>query len=205
MTDESDRPEWLPAPTVDASSVKGSPGERAAEFLVRLPSLVLIALGIGSLMLAVTAVASPRTIGDRSAGGTAVALTFIAGMAFGVAAIIRFAPHARLRGEFKLKSTTATAVGPPMTTQQFFGALLRAVAIWQLIEALVQAPQLIAVAGQFFNVGGIPVLLMYAPGPIIRAALGCAVFVKADWLARLIYPDRRSEDFVAPDDKAMGK
>ncbi len=183
MTDADDRPDWLPAPLEDASSTKGSSWQRAASFLAKLPSLFLIALGIGLIMMAGASLASDR----KRDFGSAIALVCIAILAFGLAAILR-----SLRWTWHInqpRSTGLPKAGSPMTAQQFFSALLRALAIWQFVNVIAEAPQLIVLVTQISNAARDRAALVYLLGPVLRAVLGGVIFVLADSLARRIYPD----------------
>ena len=212
MPESSDRPDWLPAPP--ASSLhKQSAWQRAQSFLPKLPSLILIAISWGLVLLAGASLAFPQTAADRrSAISTAVSLVFAAAVAFGLAMLIRMAMRRRQHGleswanddVFSIPSFPPTkSANRPMTTQQFFGVLLRVLAIWQLINVIVELPTAIGMLLQFWNQTnqpGVfrPAVLIYCLGPALRAIIGIVLLFKADALAGLIYPDH-------PDDDGHGK
>lgn len=76
-----------------------------------------------------------------------------------------------------------------MTTQQFFSALLRALALWQFVYVIAEMPQMVGIVFSQFGNNAPAMYVLYLLGPALRAAIGVVLFWKADWLARLIYPD----------------
>ena len=183
MTDVDDRPDWLPAPEFP---VRESPWKRMAALLARLPSLTFIAGGIGAAMLAVAGLFFPIIDTRRSSWGAAIVLLMLSGLCFGVARVVSAAPRLGLR---KFLTSTASSTGRPMTTQQFFSALLRALAIWQFVYVIAEVPQMIGIVVSQFGNNGQLVYVIYLLGPAFRAAIGMVLFWKADSLARLFYPE----------------
>lgn len=184
MTDIDDRPDWLPAPDLPA---RESQWKRIAALLARLPYLIFIAVGIGAAMLGVASLFVPLFRGNRqSSVGAAIVLLMLGGLCFGVARVISGAPLVRLRESL---ASTASTTGHPMTTQQFFSALLRALAVWQFVYFIAEVPQMIGIALSQFGNNSQLVYVLYLLGPVFRAAIGIVLFWKADWLARLIYPE----------------
>jgi hypothetical protein len=183
MTDVDDRPDWLPAPDMP---VRASPWKRLAALLARLPYLIFTAVGIGAAMLAVAGLLFPVIDTHRSSWGAAIVLLMLSGLCFGVARVLSGAPRLGLR---KFLTSTASSTGRPMTTQQFFSALLRALAIWQFVYVLAELPQMIGIVVSQFSNNSQLLYVAYLLGPALRAAIGVVLFWKADWLARLFYPE----------------
>jgi len=187
MTDD-DRPHWLPAPEVTTGP---SPWKRTASFMVRLPSLVLISVGIGAAMLAVASLAAPLDgVNRNTTVATAFLLSVLAIACFAVSrAITNTMKSQESRGEH-FPSTLAPTAGLSMTTQQFFSALLRALAIWQFIDLIAEAPQIVGLFGNQHWNGQNFVYAMFFLGPVVRLAIALLLFLYADLLARWIYPNR---------------
>jgi len=153
-------------------------------------------------MLGGTCLVLSRSLtGVRTPILTGFSLIVAAAVAFGLAMVIRMAMRARKReleswANFDMTSISAIPSFPPprsayqpMNTRQLFGALLRAVAIWQIINVISEIPQLVGMIEQFASRPNQTVVMYYVLGPTLRAILGTLLFFMADWLASLIYPD----------------
>ncbi len=208
MSEPNDRPDWLPEPPASSLN-KRSAWQRVGSFLPKLPSLILIALGWGLVLLAGASLAFPQTAADRSSAvSTAVSLVLAAGMAFGLAILIRMAMRRRQHGLESWANDDFFSIPsfPPiktaeqsMTTRQFFGALLRVLAIWLLISVIVELPNTIGMLLQFWNQANQPLvfrptILIFCLGPALRTIIGIVLLFTADALAGLIYPDRPVDD-----------
>ncbi len=184
---DDDRPAWLPPPTTDRSNIE-SRWKRARTFLLNLPSLALVAVGIGCAMLAGASLFAAKAV----TGGRRTDFSAVAGLL--IAAFVAFAAAAALRSprwlSSRLRSTTAAAAGGQMSAQQFFGALLRGLAIWQLLSAVIEIPQTVVYFMQVSSAGGgaVGILRWFILTPVLWLALGVLLLFNADRVAKMIYP-----------------